>query len=211
MTAIVCMSVLFVSACGSADGERADKKSSESAVKSPRPTPSATAVMDLCSLLGWSDLSYPAIGNTTDKPTKIGHNPDWQQSCQWMHQQINAGYTPPQVPNRDKFPPGLQGDMQALSGKADALAELLENSSWIGIDIAYNPGRKPTVMPTSYEESGHTVYLSPPEGDSTCGAALSWSQGLLGVVVNDPTQAFGSPCDEVKKLVTLLTQREPGK
>ncbi|WP_168200467.1 hypothetical protein [Allokutzneria sp. NRRL B-24872] len=195
----------LLTACGSVRGEAVAVEST-----SARTEVKAVAV-DLCSKLNWGDLGYPGVGDPKSRPTKTGDIPEWQQSCSWNQQQYNAGYKPPTPPNRDKYPPGIAGDIEAMGGDIALYKSIQENSSWVVVKIAYDPKRKAKESPDQYQEAGRTIYLTWDSSTSVCTANLPWVDGALAIAVADKTKAFGAPCDKAKSLVTLLLQREDRK
>jgi len=171
------------------------------------PTTTTTHRFDLCSLLDWPDLGYPGTENAVG-PTKTGVVPRAKASCEWASQQFNAGYTPSPSPNcnNENDKDNVGAALSCVGDDAERLAEIENNSTYVIITVAYEAGR-PKSRPNSYVDHGHTVYLLP-DTDRCTGSTL-WGGGILGVVDGDSSQAFGPPCDEVKKLIRLLIQREP--
>jgi hypothetical protein len=162
--------------------------------------------MDLCSLLGWPDLGYPGTEGALS-PTKRDTVSGAQASCEWSSQQFYAGYTPPPEPGCNDENSGDVGSaLSCVGDHAEQFAAIENNSTWVTVTIAYLAG-PPTPTATSYVEAGHTVYLK--EDGWTCVARTEWDHGTLGVADTDDSKAFGSPCDEVKKVMTKLIRREP--
>jgi hypothetical protein len=167
-----------------------------------------TLTANLCALLDWPDLGYPGTENANGKgPNATGVFPDWKQSCKFSSMQFFAGYTPPPRPEcNDRKGAGMTSDVECMSEDTRQLSEIYKNSTWVTVIIAFREG-EPVVKPTSYVEAGHTVYMS--SDDSKCLAGTQWAGGVLGIFVTDETKAFRSPCDEAKKVMATLIQREP--
>jgi len=133
--------------------------------------------------------------------------PDVTVSCEWTSQQFNAGYTPPPIPSCTAAPGDMAGQLTCADGDVQRLTAIEDNSSFVIITAAYQAGSRPTPKRDSYVYDGRTVYLA--TDTHQCMGATQWAAGALAVIDNDGTKAFGPPCDEVKKLVGLLVQREP--
>lgn len=163
--------------------------------------------MDLCSLISWSDLGYPGTDNAAG-PTETDTVDGALASCVWKSQQFHAGYTPPPEPscNNDDNSGDLSGSLSCVGDDAQQLADIENNSTWVTVTIAYLAGR-PVPTAWSYVDGGHIVYLD--QTGSTCAAHTSWDHATLGVADTDDSKAFGSPCDEVRKVVARLVEREP--
>ena len=176
-----------------------------------RPSSSTTAAapttvrrMDLCALLTWPDLGYPGTEGAVS-PSKTDVVPGAQESCEWASQQFNAGYTPPPSPSCNNSN-DVAGSLSCVGDDAEQLASIYNNSSFVIIVLAYQVGR-PVPQPTSYVDHGHTVYLI--DSGVGCKAQTLWDGGMLYLADGDASRAFGAPCDEVKRLMALLIQREP--
>lgn len=161
---------------------------------------------NLCSLLDWPDLGYPGTEGGGG-PTKTGVVPGATMSCEWTSQQFNAGYTPPPIPSCTAAPGDIAGNLTCADGDVQRLTAIENNSSFVIITAAYKAGGRPLPQSDSYVDHGHTVYLVP--DTNRCTGATRWAGGAAEVTDGDATKAFGPTCDEVKKLVALLVQREP--
>ncbi|HEY0805057.1 MAG TPA: hypothetical protein VGD84_08335, partial [Pseudonocardiaceae bacterium] len=171
------------------------------------PTPASPTTVrrtDLRSLLTWPDLGYPGTENAVG-PSKTGVVAGARASCEWASQQFNAGYTPPPSPSCNNTN-DVAGSLSCVGDDAEELASIYNNSSFVIIVLAYLAGR-PVPQPSRYLDHGHTVYLV--DGGVRCNAETTWDGATLYLADGDASRTFGPPCDEVKKLVALLIQREP--
>lgn len=177
-----------------------------SLITSAAPPTRTAHLANLCALLDWPDLGYPGTEKAVG-PTKTDIVPQARESCEWASQQFNAGYTPPPSPSCNNAKPGDVGaDLSCVGDDAEQLAEIFNNSTFVVITIAYLSGQ-PVSRPTSYVDQGRTVYLV--DAGIRCTSETRWDGATLFMADGDASRAFGSPCDEVKKLMTLLIQREP--
>jgi hypothetical protein len=159
---------------------------------------------NLCGLLTWHDLGYPG-NEKAQSPTKVNTIQGAVASCSWITQEFKAGKTPPPEPscNNDNT---VTGSLACVGDDAQQFAEIENDSATIEVTVAYERGT-PTRRPASYSQGGRTVYLN--DQGTTCGGDTAWDGAAIAVAVTDTSKAYGPPCDELKKLMVLLIQREP--
>jgi hypothetical protein len=203
------MTAFVVAGIAACTGQPASTPVTTHSPAPPTTSAPATLTANLCDLLGWPDFGYPGIAPDAQSPTKSGDQPGWSQSCEWSSYQADAGYT---EPTED---PACVGQVDShnvghcLDADAQRLASITANSKPVNVAIGWRPGDLLLHMTSKYTQAGKTVYLDDESASWTCLGGVWWANGSLQVEVQDATKAFGTPCDQTKKIIGLLIQREP--
>jgi predicted N-acyltransferase len=79
----------------------------------------------------------------------------------------------------------------------------------ISVAVGWRPEHIRVTPSSQYTRQGIKVYLDSTSIHETCIGDLHWAEGTLQVEVQDGTKAFGTPCTQATRFISLLINRQP--